>query len=92
MSSNEPANAIIIYKIALLTELEKQGSIDERDFPKLLSELKQRLGKMGHQINDNDNIHILDVIEIRNGKITLNEDGLKYLKIIKTLLNDTPKT
>ncbi len=92
MSSNESANAIIIYKIALLTELEKRGSIDEKDFPKLLSELKQRLSKMGHQINDNDNIHILDVIEIRNGKITLNEDGLKYLKIIKTLLNDTPKT
>jgi hypothetical protein len=76
------------YKIALLKELERLGSIDEKDLPKLLSELKQRLGIDPAEDNL---LHTLDVIEVRGGEITLSEDGIKYLKIIKTLHNNSLK-
>ena len=91
MSSREIPDSLI-FKLMVVKELRKLGCVNVHEFPDLVSKIAQHLNSMGYSISPNDIIHLLDVIRISNGKITLSSEGLYYLQAIEILTNNITKT
>ncbi len=82
----------LILKLVVVRELNRLGNISVNEFPSLISKITQHLNSMGYSISSDDIIHLLDVISISNGKVTLSSEGLHYLRTIEILTNNITKT
>lgn len=83
----------LILKLVVIKELNRLGGgISINEFPSLISKITQHLNSMGYSISPGDVIHLLDVISISNGKVTLSSEGLHYLRTIEILANNITKT
>ncbi|WP_054857611.1 hypothetical protein [Vulcanisaeta sp. JCM 16159] len=82
----------LILKLMVIKELHKLGDISINEFPEFISKITQHLNNMGHSINLDDVIYLLDVIKISNGRVSLSNEGLHYLRAIEILTNNVTET
>ena len=91
MSPREVPDSLI-FKLMVVRELHRLGHVSINEFPGLVSRVAQYLNSMGYSANPSDVIHLLDVISIDGGKVSLNSEGIHYLRILEVLTNYIAKS
>ncbi|MCG2885247.1 MAG: hypothetical protein L7H03_01995 [Vulcanisaeta sp.] len=85
-------NDLFILKIMVAKELQKVGSISVNEFSNLIAKIMHYADVVGY-LDDVSNymIYFLDIININGDKVTLSEDGIRYLRTFEILANGAPK-
>ncbi|WP_069808011.1 hypothetical protein [Vulcanisaeta thermophila] len=78
----------ILLKAMVARELLRRGSMDPQVFNDLVSKVMDTLRFNGYGVNDDDITQLVDIISVKDGKISLSPDGLKYLETY-SILNQT---
>jgi len=85
-------NNLFILKIMVAKELQKAGSVSINEFPNLIAKIIHYADIVGY-LDDVSNymIYLLDIININGDKVTLSEDGIRYLRTFEILANGVSK-
>jgi|GEM_PF-960816 hypothetical protein len=84
--------SLFILKAMIAKELQRTGDINVMEFPNLIAKVMQYTHAVNYPNNANNYmIYLLDIIAIDGDKVTLSEDGIRYLRAFEILINDITK-
>lgn len=77
----------ILFKAMVARELLNHGPMNMQEFNDTINKVINTLRLSGYDIDDDTIVQVVNLISVRNGKITLSNDGLKYLEAFNLIPN-----
>lgn len=77
----------ILLKAIVARELLKHGPMDMQEFNNTIKETIHMLRLNGYDINDDAIIQVINLFSVKNGKVVLSDEGLRYLETLNLIPN-----